>query len=221
MDSEITIGEAASDLNEPLQLDLEELSNNGTTRVKGPSGRPIRISAGKTWALIDAIDDDNIYLDMAVVARENGRFLTLGINTKGTITQSQHPDLHAGSLVDKAIAYFEKDAPLTGIDFSWRDNFQQDSLGKHYPSETLLAYRDVKASRLLYYLTEGMNRSEAEEQAQKEAAFSTWTGMRIALKYGFTEVQHLKEKSENGLITLVEGEFVRPGTPEEIPINAT
>ena len=210
MGSEISMAEVAKETDEPLHLNFEETIKKGYQKVKGPSGRSLRISATKNHLSITAVDNEDIYLNMAVVTKEAGRFLSLGLNTKGQAGQPQHPDLNAGKLVDKAISYYNRQTPLTGIEFKWHDDFQKDETGKKVPSETLTQYLQTKANRLQYYNENGLGNDEAKEKAMKDAALSTWTGQRVALKHGFTQIQHLEEITNNGEITSVLGEFVRP-----------
>jgi hypothetical protein len=212
-EGELTSLEVEKELDEPLHLDLAQLAEKGYAKIKGPSGRSFKVSASYGHLAIDAIDNKDIYLDMTVVNRDDERFLSLGINTRGKAGEPRHPDLHAGRLVDKAIAYFEQDKPLRGIDFNWHNKFQKDADGNPVPSETLREYRAARQNRLQYYLDDGLTEDEANEQAKHDAAFSTWTGRRVALKHGFTEIQNMDELKDDGGVFKVVGEFVRPQNP--------
>lgn len=101
---------------------------------------------------------------------------------------SRHPDLHAAALLGRSIRYLDAIEPLTSLKARWSGETQSNRTNFDQFRRVLDTHPGTK------------------EEAEKLAAFSTWTG-RQALRHGFTDIGWIKYKSYYNFDVL----FRRPG----------
>lgn len=192
-----------------ILLDFETIEvGGGKLHLISPaSGRSLSVSVEPKYITIDADDNNEVFVDISTSDTNGIRLLHIGIQTKETQTAKSHPDLRAGEIVDAAIKYFNNKNPLDGVKFDWKNNFLINNAEGNLSSDTLIQY------------VEERNKSPQEtlSDIQRKAAFSTWTGRRVAMKHGFITIKDLQEEiNTEGEIIRVTGKFMKsePSGPD-------
>lgn len=167
-----------------IPLNFKEIANNykGNIVVPSVSGQSIRISVGEQrisigLAVESELDETVAFGAELLYDEKNRRLIDFHIRTRERDTGLRHPDFYAKRLASAAIAYFSQDKELDGVKFFWlgySDNY------KRYIELKEQYLKDAKEKN-------GFDESEVEEQAKKDAALGTWTGINIAQEPGFSQ----------------------------------